>query len=146
ADGGDGDSGLPADGGGGDAGEACPLPSGGVYATFLVTDDVFRAHITDADAIQQAIDLWQGNSNASIPNGDLICEPADFNCGYSWHLDPENIEFAEVTVEVCDGSPSYIEDNCEDFSVDYYCPWNAELIDLRDCSEPDCPQVPRDPA
>lgn len=127
---------------GADAGEACPLPSGGVYATFLVTDEVFRAQITDGDAIQQAIDLWQGNSTASIPNGALICEPASFNCGYGWHLDPEDIEFADLTIEVCDGSPSFIEDNCDDF-VDRYCPWNAELIDLRDCrTEPTCPQVP----
>ncbi|MFW6066992.1 MAG: hypothetical protein ACOC97_01540 [Myxococcota bacterium] len=128
--------------GGGDGGEACPLPTGGLYATFSVVGEVFRAHLTSDTAIEDAIDLWQGRSSASIPNGDLACEPAPHNCGYTWHMVPGTIEFAELTIEVCDGTPSYIEENCDDF-VDNYCPWSAELVDLRDCrTDPTCPSVP----
>lgn len=126
------------------AGGACEtLPSGGLYATFDVTGERFRAHLTSPAAIDGALALWEGTSSANIPNGSLVCEPEPWNCGWSWHLEPGTITFAELTIEVCDGAPSYIEENCDDF-VDRYCPWSATLVELRDCrTDPSCPVVPR---
>lgn len=71
-------------------------------------------------------------STASIPNGDLVCEPAPYNCGYGWHRNPDTIEFAEATIELCDATTSYVEGNGKAFGPGY-CPWPAELIELRDC-------------
>lgn len=137
-DGGAKDAATP-DGGG----AACPLPDEGLYATFSVNGELFRAKLTGNMAIDRAIALWRGTSNASIPNGELVCEPSPWNCGYGFHLEPGTIEFAEVTIEVCDGAPSFVDANCEDF-VDRYCPWGAELVQLRDCRQnPACPVVPR---
>jgi hypothetical protein len=41
---------------------------------------------------------------------------------------------AEVTIELCDGVPSYAEAHLDDriATVGYFCPWSAELVDLRD--------------
>jgi hypothetical protein len=48
------------------------------------------------------------------------------NEGYSWSLDPNDIEFADVTVEVCDGLPSDVEAGT--ISGDRYCPWSATVV------------------
>jgi hypothetical protein len=41
---------------------------------------------------------------------------------------------AEVAIEVCDGLPSYVEENVDEFvdRVGRYCPWAAQLVELRD--------------
>jgi hypothetical protein len=33
-----------------------------------------------------------------------------------------------VTIEVCDGLPSYVEDGT--VTSGYYCPWSAKVIDI----------------
>jgi hypothetical protein len=122
-------------------------PTSGVYATFRVArSEIFHAWITDSEGIDQAVALWQGVSRARIPAGLLICESVEWNCPWSWHLDPDSIRFAEFAIEICDGTPSYVEANCGSFGP-YYCPWSAELIELRDCREdPKCPPVPHNKA
>ena len=48
------------------------------------------------------------------------------NAPWSWHIDPATLEFADVTTEVCDGLPSYVEDGT--LTSDTYCPWSADVI------------------
>jgi hypothetical protein len=48
------------------------------------------------------------------------------NAPWSWHIDPASLEFAEITIEVCDGLPSYVEDGT--VTSDQYCPWSAKVI------------------
>ena len=124
----------------------CPsdLPDGGLYATFKVVDETFHAHILDSVGIEQAMALWQGRSNATIPIGKLVCTPVVWNHPWAWYVDPETLEFAEITIEVCDGKPSIVEGNCPSFGGGSYCPWAAKLVELRDCrTDPSCPAVPR---
>jgi hypothetical protein len=143
-----GTAGAGANAGAGGAAGSSGLPCGvappdsGVLARFEVAGEFFNAWITDVTGISGAIDLWQGRSTASIPNGALVCEPADYNCGYGWHLDPAQLQFADFTIEVCDGTPSYVDGNCATFGSNY-CPWSAVLVGLWDCSTPGCPPVPK---
>jgi hypothetical protein len=126
-------------------GSACTqLPSAGVYATFRVVNDVFYASITNPPGIDQAIALWRGQSQAKIPTGQLECGNGTYNCGYTWRMNPAGITFAEITIEVCDATPSYVQNNCTSFPNGQYCPWSAELTALRDCrTDASCPAVPR---
>jgi len=114
-----------------------------VYATFRVAgSEIYYASITSVGGIDQAIALWHGQSIANIPNGALVCEAVPWNCPWSFHQDPASIQFAEMTIEVCDGTPSYVDQNCAGFGGQY-CPWSTELIELRDCrADPSCPVVP----
>ena len=113
-----------------------PPPSGqlegGVLATFDVNGEQFQAWITNPQTIQQVLDLAAGESMANIPNGRILRGPgaADHNLPWSWHLDSEEIEMAEMTIEVCDGAPSYVEEHLDEFvdNVGRYCPWNARLV------------------
>jgi hypothetical protein len=117
--------------------------NGGLYATFKVGEEQFHASITNPDGMAEARALWAGTSNARIPNAPLICSPEDWNSPWSWHMDPESLRFAEAAIEVCDGTPSYVEANCATFGVGRYCPWGAEMTELRDCGVSlKCPAVP----
>jgi hypothetical protein len=45
-------------------------------------------------------------------------------------MDPQNITMAELTIEVCDGLPSYVEAALPDWLGTQYCPWAARLVGL----------------
>jgi len=118
---------------------ATPTPdplTGGVLATFDVTGQEFKVWVTNEQAIAALFALQAGTSSANIPNGLVQTGPGQgsHNEPYSWHMDPENIEMVDLTIELCDGSPDYIEENLEDWmaTVERYCPWGAELVSLTD--------------
>ncbi len=125
----------------GACGVATPTPdrgelSGGILATFEVVGEEFRVWVTNPETIQQILDLQRGASEASIPNGVVLRGPgqADHNQPWSWHLDPQDIEMAEVTMELCDGTPSFVEEELDYFvdTVGRYCPWMARLLEVED--------------
>ena len=129
--------------GGGGSPTSTPAPTatpgplaGGVVAEFDVTGERFKVWVTNAETIQQLFALQAGESTASIPNGELLTGPGqgDHNLPWSWHLDPEEIAMADLTIEVCDGALGYIEEHLDEFidEVGRYCPWGAELVGLTD--------------
>ncbi|HXQ35497.1 MAG TPA: hypothetical protein VN843_15875, partial [Anaerolineales bacterium] len=86
----------------------------------------YKIRLTDSTDIEVARKLLDGNEAPSIPNGVVIRGSSDVNVGYSWHIDPDTVEFADVTTEVCDGLPSDVEKGL--ITSDRYCPWSAEVI------------------
>ena len=48
------------------------------------------------------------------------------NTGWSWHL--EDVTFAEVTIELCDGRPSDVERAGIQFGGGRFCPWTAAIL------------------
>jgi hypothetical protein len=110
--------------------------AGGVLATFEVTDETFRVWVTSSETIEQLYALQRGESMANIPNGPIHRSPGqgDHNAPWNWHLDPELTQMAEITIELCDGAPSFVEANVDYFidEVGQYCPWAAELLELED--------------
>jgi hypothetical protein len=109
---------------------------GGALATFEVDGERFRVWTTNPQTIHDLHELQQGTSTANIPNGRILRGPgqAKHNAPYHWHLDPQDITMAEVAIEVCDGLPSYVEENVDEFveRVGRYCPWAAKLVELRE--------------
>jgi hypothetical protein len=117
-------------------GPTAPDLRGGVLVTFDVVGQQFKAWITRPAAIEQALALQRGASTAHIPVARILRGDGEgaHNAPYHWHLDPQNIEFAEFAIEVCDGTPNYVESHIADFVdvVRSYCPWSAKLVALRD--------------
>jgi len=109
---------------------------GGALATFEVEGERFRVWTTNPQTIHDLHELQRGTSTANIPNGRILRGPgrARHNAPYHWHLDPQDIAMAEVAIELCDALPSYVEENVDEFveRVGRYCPWAAELVELRD--------------
>jgi hypothetical protein len=100
---------------------------GVVVVTMRVADaEEYRIRLTDADDIATARKLLAGEAAPGIPNGRVVRGDADVNMGYSWHIDPASVEFADTTTEVCDGRPSDVERGV--ITSDRYCPWSAKVI------------------
>lgn len=114
---------------------ANPL-AGGVLAEFELNDQTFHIWVTNPQTIQQLLDLRDGKSDAKIPSGRILngAGVANYNAPWTWHLDPEDIEMAEFTIEVCDAEPKYVEANVQEFVnvVKRYCPWAANFVSLTD--------------
>jgi hypothetical protein len=108
--------------GGGGASDDARAP---VIVTFEVVDERYKVLLTDPTDIATARRLLDGEDVPSIPNGRVVRETG-VNEGYSWSIDPNDIEFAEVTIEVCDGLPSDVEIGV--VTGDRYCPWAATVI------------------
>ena len=110
------------------------LLKGGVLATFEASEERFQAWVTNPQAMWDLSQLHRGESTANIPNGRVLRGPglAGYNSPYSWHLDPEDISMADMTIEVCDAEPSYVEANVDEFvdNVGRYCAWDARLVGL----------------
>ena len=108
-----------------------PPEETGVVVTFRVADsEQFKIRLTDPTDIEVARKLFAGSEAPRIPNGIVIRGSSDINAGYSWHIDPDTVEFADVTTEVCDGLPSDVEKGL--ITSDRYCPWSAQVIAIED--------------
>lgn len=109
---------------------------GGMIATFRGQSETFRVWTPDPETIQQLEALQAGESSATIPNGVLRRGPGrgGFNAPWSWHMDPQEIGMAEISFEICDGRPSFVESHLDYLMEDVgrYCPWSAELVRLQD--------------
>lgn len=107
-----------------------------IIATFEVQGEQFRVRVENEATIEQVRALEAGESTASIPNGRVL-HGSDGNEPWSWHLDPNDIEMAEVAIELCDGTPSHVEDDLDYWvdTVQRFCPWTATLVDVEEVSE-----------
>ena len=115
-------------------GPASPVPTAtdeatGAIVTLRVGDEEYRVLLTDAGEIATAEELAAGRHDPLIPVGTIVrTDDGGVNTGYSWHIDPATFEWAELTMEVCDGRPSYVEDGT--LSGDTFCPWSAEVVSV----------------
>jgi hypothetical protein len=101
-------------------------PSRSAVVTFQVATETFRVRLTTGAAVDAAMRAQAGGP-ARIPNG-RIASGTDLNAGWSWHL--VDVEFAEATIEVCDGRPSDVERAGTQFGGGRYCPWSARIVSI----------------
>jgi hypothetical protein len=109
-------------------------PVADVTVTVLVADrETYRIRLTDPADIEIARQLLAGEVDPKIPNGIVVQGDSDVNIDYTWHIDPDSVEFVDFTTEVCDGLPSDVEQGI--ITSEYYCPWAAEVIAIEGLDE-----------
>ena len=91
--------------------------------------ETFRVRIHDADVIEEAEQILASGEQRII-TGPLRRGDGGINAPWSWHLDPDSIEFADLTIELCDGCPHMVEEDLDYWidTVGRYCPWSTELV------------------
>jgi hypothetical protein len=104
--------------------ETATAPSSGAVVTFAVAGETFRVALTTADQIAAAR-AAQSGGRAKIPIGRIV-SGTQANTGWSWHL--EDVAFAEITIELCDGRPSDVERAGVQFGGGRFCPWSATVV------------------
>ncbi|MGH9891869.1 MAG: Gmad2 immunoglobulin-like domain-containing protein [bacterium] len=97
--------------------------------TFEVAgSEQFKVELITPELVEHARRLLNGENVSSIPLGKVVRNDPGVNAPWSWHIDPATFEFAFATIEVCDGIPSFVED--ETITSDSYCPWSAKVISI----------------
>jgi hypothetical protein len=99
----------------------------------LQTDDgdKFMAYASNPEAIQFLTDNYYGLNNMFV-SGRLVIGNGGFNSTWSWHLDPDDVSMTEFAIELCDGTPSEVENNLPYwlFQVETFCPWSSKVIEI----------------
>jgi hypothetical protein len=103
-------------------------PSRGAVVTFQVVNETFRVHLVGQRQIDAA-HLAASGGQARIPIGRVVAGTG-VNVGWSWHL--EDVQFAELTTEVCDGRPSDVERQGVSFGGGRFCPWTARVTSIEE--------------
>jgi hypothetical protein len=117
------------------AGVACnddgpTSPDRGRAFRVRVGAEEFRMRVTDPEAIRLAMENLAGGNNKH-PNGSIAMGDGGFNAPWSWHFVPESVRMVDVSIELCDGAPSYVESHRGDFLAAGYCPWSARVVALQ---------------
>jgi hypothetical protein len=99
-----------------------------VVVTMEVVDETFRVLLTHPDDVAIAWQLAAGEEAPSIPNGRIVYGDGGVNAPWTWHLDPDDFEWADITTEVCDAKPSDVELHI--ITSDRYCPWLAPVLSV----------------
>jgi hypothetical protein len=98
-------------------------------ATFEVAGvETYKIELDTPALVKHAEQLLKGENVAAIPLGRVVRDSPGVNKPWSWHIDPKTLQFAEITIEVCDGLPSYVEDRT--VTSKDYCPWSAKVIKI----------------
>ena len=63
-------------------------------------------------------------------NGDIEQGNGGYNNNWSWHFVPDQWDLVEMSTEVCDGRPQFVEEELDYWleNVGYYCPWNSRVV------------------
>ncbi|MFF3670538.1 BP74-related protein [Microtetraspora malaysiensis] len=99
-----------------------------------VTDEQFVIQLTDPDKIQHARDLLSG-ATLDRPHviGRIAKWPVPYNPRWSYHYQPETVNFFDNAIEVCDATIPYVEDHLDEAGGAFlpglvWCPWSSRLV------------------
>lgn len=94
-----------------------------------VNGERFKVLVRDP-AIADVLRSMLRGERGGIVMGELRAGDGGFNKPWSWHLDPDTVEVADATIELCDGMPSYVESELNYWLnvVKRYCPWNGKVV------------------
>jgi len=106
--------------------------------------DFFTFQLLDPLKIAKARDIVSGKETRFVhPQGTIIQKTASYNPKWSYHFDPDSIEFFEMAIEVCDANMKYVEEHLDEVGGaflpnSHWCPWNSTI--LREIPEINIPQ------
>lgn len=89
----------------------------------------FRVALRNPAEIARA-EALRGRGPIGGVGGRLARGDGGFNAPWSWHLTPETTEFFEVSIEVCQGCPSFVEADLAYWvdTLGRYCPVGVEVV------------------
>jgi len=101
----------------------------GMYYVVDVLGERFTMLIVDQQAINDALGNMNGLNNMH-PMEVIDFGDGGFNQPGGWHYKPETVMMTEISTEVCDAEPHFVQENLDYWvnTVKYYCPWAAKII------------------
>jgi hypothetical protein len=97
--------------------------------TVEVSGEQFRVK-AEGEAAIAAMQSRLSSGTTGVISGTLVRGNGGFNGSWSWHLEPTTVTAPDLAIELCDGRPSFVEDDIDYWmnSVKQYCPWGAKVI------------------
>lgn len=104
-------------------------PPGAAAFEVRVQDETFTVRAED-DAAIRGLEARLESAEEGVVLGTLAAGDGGFNEPWSWHLVPGTIEVPDLATEVCDGTPSMVENDLDYWlsSVGRFCPWGARVV------------------
>ncbi|MFI6964440.1 calmodulin-binding protein [Streptomyces sp. NPDC050255] len=99
-----------------------------------ITRSTFVVKLVEERQIDHARALVNGDTTDE-PHvvGRIVKRPADYNPRWSFHYDPQTVQFFNVGIEVCDATIPYVEDHLDEAGGAFlpgnvFCPWTSTLV------------------
>ncbi|MFB9207662.1 calmodulin-binding protein [Nonomuraea spiralis] len=119
-------------------GVAAPAPAQAAESAYFEMTDITREHfiirLTDPAKIQHARDLVNGETT-DRPHviGRILKRQVPYNPRWSYHYNPETVDFFDQAFEVCDATIPYVEDYLDEAGGAFlpglvWCPWTSRLV------------------
>ena len=107
------------------------------YFRFTDTDGQARfvIQLVEPSKIEHARRILRGEETLRVHiQGTIVKKTAEYNPDWSYHLDPESIDFFELAIEVCDAAIQYVEEHLDEVGGStlpdsHWCPWSSRLVD-----------------
>lgn len=105
------------------------VPEGGAVFVLEVGGEEFTAIVADPEQVQ-ALQARMTAGVEGVVSGRLVRGNGGFNAPWGWHWDPETVHVADVSIELCDGRPSMVDEDLDYWvdTVGYFCPWGAKVV------------------
>ncbi|MGI0038002.1 MAG: hypothetical protein ACRD99_06565 [Nitrososphaera sp.] len=107
------------------------IASTGQSFTIDVSGEKFTVRASDSTTISQLTDNYNGKNSMHV-TGKLARGDGGFNQPWGWHLDPATVRMADVSIELCDGRPSMVQEDLEYWlgTVGSFCPWSSKVVGI----------------
>ncbi|MFF5439921.1 calmodulin-binding protein [Streptomyces achromogenes] len=99
-----------------------------------ITRERAVVRLDDPDKIRHARDLLSGETDER-PHlvGRIVKRQASYNPRWSFHYNPDTVDFFDVAIEVCDATLPYVEDHLDEAGGAFlpglvWCPWSSRLV------------------
>jgi hypothetical protein len=107
----------------------CTSRKGGAEIEIKVNNETFRLWSTNAPFISHAKELkTSGKKGTAMFQG--LADGTDCDPRWTFHSDPADMSWPQLTTEVCDGRPSDVERDKAHWISDVkrWCPWGTEVL------------------
>lgn len=76
--------------------------------------------------LEKPFDERNMHINGSIERGEV-----EYNNNWSWHFVENQWDLVEISTEVCDGRPSFVEEELNYWvdQVGRFCPWSSRVVE-----------------
>jgi hypothetical protein len=94
-----------------------------------VVGERFRVGVQEPAQVDSFAARLASGAEGNI-SGTLAAGPGGVNEPWGWHLLPASVHVADMTAEVCDGRPSFVEEDLDYWlgTVKQYCPWGVKVV------------------
>ncbi len=108
-------------------------PDDGALFRVDVGGESFTVSVLDEAVIAEAERRIQEEDGVGIVIGALARGDGGFNMPWSWHILPNTVQVADISIGVCDGRPSMVEADVDYWvdTVKQFCSWGGKLVERK---------------